>query len=164
MARARRNESTPTLGLALIRFVTGLVLLHHGWLGASEARPGPEDIEQSVSASLGELGTVLSAWGELLLESPDGAAVLWRWGALILGLLFTLGALMRPAGAFAVLFLSHGLVYGPQEHELAFLLLLVSSLSCAASGAGRRMGLDALFDQHFPSWITWKKRPDSIFP
>ena len=162
---ARGNDSLPTLGLAFIRFVTGLVLLSHGWRWVSEAPIEGSVIEKSVNSSLGELGSALTTWGEfVLLENPDALALLWQWAALLVGLLFVLGALIRPAGALAVLFLSHGLIYGPVEHELPFLLLLVSCLACSASGAGRRMGLDAVFDQHFPSWITWKKRPTSIFP
>jgi len=162
---ARGNDSLPTLGLAFIRLVTGLVLLSHGWHWVSESPIDGEVVERSVKSSLGELGTALSAWGEFcLLENPDALALLWQWAALILGLLFTVGALVRPAGALAVLFLAHGLVYGPVDQELPFLLLMVSCLACAASGAGRRAGLDAVFDQHFPSWITWKKRPTSIFP
>jgi len=161
----RANDTRPTVGLALIRFVTGMVLLSHGWRWVSEHKLEGSVVRESVNASLGELGSVLRTWGEtFLLFNPDAMAFLWRWGALLLGLLITLGALTRPAGALACFFLAHGLVYGPPEYELPLVLLLVSCLASAASGAGRRLGLDAVFDQHFPSWLTWKKRSSSIFP
>jgi len=164
MARGQPQDM-PTFGLALIRIVTGLVLFSSGWRWLSESTLDGSVIETSVTPSLGELSAPLAWWGDtFLLYNPDAIAFLWRWGALWLGLLFIVGALTRPAGALAALFLSHALCYGPREYELSFLLLLVSSLAISSARAGRRLGLDAVFEQQLPSWMTWTRRSGSIFP
>lgn len=158
-------QDLPTSGLVLIRIVVGVVLFSNGWRWLSESTLDGTVVETIVTASAGELSAPLAWWGDtFLLYNPDAMAFLWRWGALWIGVLFILGALTRPAGALAALFLAHALCFGPREYELSFLLLLVSSLAISSARAGRRFGLDSVFDQHFPSWMTWTRRSGSIFP
>ena len=158
-----RSRGVP-LGLVLLRITTGGVLVRQGWRWLTSDPLEAGAVRASIERSLDSLASWLVWWGEhALLASPDATALFWRWGALLFGLCFVLGALTRPAGFLAGLFLAHGIAYGPRETELAAFLLLVLCFACALSGAGRRWGLDALFDQHFPSWITWSRRPSSGF-
>ena len=46
----------------------------------------------------------------------------------------------------------------PPQASLALFLLLVGSVACSASRAGRRLGLDPLLDEQLPSWLTWTHR------
>jgi len=159
------SPSRPTFGLVLVRCAIGLVFLWHGWAWVSEKSFTGSDVVEHVRASAERHSGFVTWWGEtVLLYNPDAIAFLWSWAALVFGVLITLGALTRPAGALAALFCCHGLLYGPSDQDVAFLLLLVGALASAASGAGRRFGLDTAFDQNFPSWITWRRRSSSIFP
>lgn len=153
-----KKPPPPSLGLVLVRLVTGLVLLRHGWRWVTAGGVDGRTVRRHATEAIADLGGVLAWWGEtLLLGNPDAIAFLWRWAALLCGLCLLLGALTRPAGWIATLFLLHAYAYGPASEALTFLLLLVCSLACALSRAGRRLGLDPMFDAHFPPWLTWTR-------
>lgn len=148
--------------MVLIRVVLGAVLLVHGWRWITDGGFDGRTVLASVDAALGKLPALAAWWGEeVILRNPDAFAFLWRWAALLAGLCLLLGGLTRPAAGVACVFLAHGIVYGPEARELLYLVLGVAGFSCAISGAGRRLGLDAAFDQHFPSWLTWSRRSSS---
>jgi len=160
----RETSSAPSIGLVLVRLVTGAILVFHGWRWLQGPGIDPEQVRLAVQRSLDGLPGLLAGWGEhVLLSNPDAIAFLWTWAAFLCGCLLFLGALTRPAGWVAVLFLLHGYAYGPEPDRLLFLVLLVSCLACALSRAGRRIGLDVAFDEHFPGWLTWTRRPGSFF-
>ena len=160
---ARRDRPLPGLGLVLIRLVTGATLMSRGWSWIAEGLPGGRSVERFVREARGRIPDLLAWWGDhVLLVNPDAIAFLVRWVALLSGLCLVLGALTRPAGWIAVFFLTHAYVYGPESQELVFLLLLVSCLACALSRAGRRAGLDRMFDEHFPAWVTWSRSSGSF--
>ena len=161
---AKRVQSITPLGMVLIRVVTGAVLLLHGWEWLKEGTLTGSVVLRLVEDALPGLPASIGWWGEsVLLVNPDAFAFFGRWAALLIGVALVLGALTRPAGLLAVLFLGHAIAFGPVEAELAFVLLAVSAFACSVSGAGRRLGLDALFDQHFPSWVTWTRSSSSSF-
>ena len=161
---ARKASFSPTLGMVLIRVVAGAILLIHGWNWLHDGGIDGRTVLRSVEASLDGLPAVVEWWGEnVLLQNPDAFAFFWRWGALLCGLSLLLGGLTRPVGVVACVLLAHGIAYGPERYELLYLLLAVASFACAISGAGRRLGLDALFDLHFPAWVTWTRRSSSSF-
>jgi uncharacterized membrane protein YphA (DoxX/SURF4 family) len=151
-----RRRSEPSGGLVLVRIVSGLVLLVHGW--GWLARPGLDGmaIQRTVVSSIASQNGLVAWWGEsVLLSNPAAIAFLWRWAALVLGLCLALGALTRPAGTLAAVFLLHGLVYGPASEETLCLVLATCVLGAALSGAGRSLGLDAALDRELPKWLTW---------
>ena len=161
---AKRTRPPVPLGMVLIRVVTGAILLAHGWdwLKSGEL-DGRLVLDAVTGQTAGATGWV-AWWGEnVLLSNPDAFAFFWRWGALLIGIAFALGALTRPAGLIGVVFLMHGFAYGPEHLTLVWILLTVACFGCAVSGAGRRIGLDAMFDQHFPSWVTWSRSQSSGF-
>ena len=161
---ARRRDPLLPLGLVLLRMVTGLVLLSRGWGWLKSGGFDGRLVAEAVRDSFPRIADWLAWWGRhVVLANPDASAFLWRWGAFLVGIAFLFGALTRPAGLIAVLFLAHAIVYGPVESKLLFLLLAVVAFSLASAGAGRRMGLDSVFDQHFPSWVTWRRSPRSGF-
>lgn len=158
-----RRPLPPSLGLVLVRLVTGAVLAAHGWRSVRALEPSGRVLERTVEDALAGRGALLAWWGEtLLLGNPDAIAFLWRWTALFTGILLVLGALTRPAGWIAALFLAHAWVYGPPEDRVTFLLLLVSAVASALSRAGRRFGLDRLLDEQLPTWLTWTARRDTF--
>jgi len=141
-----------------VRLATGAILVQNGWRWVTAGGVDGRLVGRCVERALPSLPGPLAAWGRtVLLENPAAIAFLWRWAALACGLALVFGALTRPAGWIATLFLLHGYVYGPPDLALTFLLLLVCALACALSRAGRRLGLDPMFDQHFPTWLTWVK-------
>jgi len=159
---AREATSIP-LALVGVRVSAGLILLTHGWSWLHGEGPGGDAIRRATVAALPDLARPLAWWGEaVVLYNPDAMGFFWRWSAFLFGLALVLGALTRPAGTLAALVLCHGLLYGPPQHDLTFTLLLVSCLASATGGAGLRLGLDAAFDQHFPSWLTWARRKTSF--
>ncbi len=160
---ASKAHLPPTLGLVLVRIVTGWVFVAHGWSWLQGEGAGEEALRRWVDNASETLHPAFAWWGEnVLLYNPSGSLVLWEWSALVLGVLLTLGALTRPVGWIAVFFLLNAFAFGPESHELVFLLLLVSSLACALSRAGRRFGFDKLFDGYFPGWVTWTRTPSSF--
>lgn len=162
---ARRNHApSPTLGLVLIRVFIGGVLLVHGWRWVKTGGLDGRVVLRSVRAALSDVPPWLHWWGEhAVLMNPDAIAFFWRWGALLGGVAFLLGALVRPVGLFVGLFLAHAIAFGAPQQSMLFLVLLVSCLGCALAGAGRRAGLDSVFDQHFPGWVTWSRRRSTAF-
>jgi uncharacterized membrane protein YphA (DoxX/SURF4 family) len=146
----------PTVGLVLIRVVTGFVLAVQGW---SWVRKGGFDgpvVRRAVDAALDDVGGIAAFWAEhALLYNPDAFAFLGRWLALIAGVCIVLGALTRPAATLAAIGLFHTWVYGPAEQGLFSFVLLVSCAACAISQAGQRLGMDAGLDGKLPSWLTW---------
>jgi len=161
---ARRKRTDIPLGMVLLRAVTGVILLAHGWTWLKEGGFDGRTVLTNVEGSLPHVSAALAWWGEnVLLANPDAFAFFWRWAAFLIGVAFVFGALTRPAGILAVVFLAHAVAYGPPSLELLFLVLAMIAFACAASGAGRRVGLDALFDEHFPGWVTWARSQGSGF-
>jgi len=161
---AKRTRTPIPLGLVLIRVVTGAVLVLHGWRWLKAGTLDGVVVRVQVEQALPQVSSWLAWWGEsVVLANPDAIAFFWRWGALMIGLSFCAGALTRPAGVLATVFLAHAVVFGTAQQELAFFLLSLSTLVCAASGAGRRLGLDAMFDDHFPGWVTWARNRNTGF-
>lgn len=148
----------------MLRMATGLVLLTRGWAWLKDGGLDGRLVDGVVRGALPRLGDALSWWGRhVVLANPDASAFLWRWAAFLCGIAFLFGALTRPAGLLASVFLAHAIVFGAADDRLLFLLLAVVALCLASAGAGRRMGLDSVFDQHFPSWVTWRRRERSGF-
>jgi len=161
---AKRSRNSMAAGLVLVRVVTGAVFLVHGWGWVQDGGFDGAVVRDGVQATLSSADGLAGWWGRtVLLTNPDACAFFWRWAALLIGLAFVFGALVRPAGAFAVLLLAHAIAFGPSRHELVFLLLAAPSFACSISGAGRRFGMDAMLDEHLPGWVTWTKRPGSPF-
>ncbi|MFT5286022.1 MAG: putative membrane protein YphA (DoxX/SURF4 family) [Planctomycetota bacterium] len=150
--------------LVIVRITVALLLLTEGWSAIQVGVPDGGDLESSISERLDEHSSLLAWWGEtVLLANPDGTAFLWRWGLFLFGFLLTLGALTRPAGFLAAFLMLNAWAYGPIEMSDAFLLAAACCLAASISSAGRQMGLDSIFDQHFPSWLTWVHRDRSPF-
>lgn len=161
---ARRSDSVPTIGLVLIRLVTGGLLLHRGWSFVRAAEPTGRAVERSIEAALRHVHPVLHWWGEdVLLYNPGAIAFFLRWGALLVGVSFVLGGFVRPFGLLAAFFLANAMAFGPESQSALCLMLVGACLGCAFAGAGRRFGLDSIFDQHFPAWLTWHRRSPSSF-
>jgi uncharacterized membrane protein YphA (DoxX/SURF4 family) len=155
---ARTRSSKPPLGLVLVRLCIGAIFAHHGWTLLRSGGVDAQVVRKGVREAALSLNGLFAWWGEtVLLYNPDAIAFLWRWGALVCGLCLLLGALTRPVGWIATFFLLNAYAFAPAGRELLFLLLLVCALACALSRAGRRMGLDPMFDQHLPSWLTWTR-------
>ena len=159
---ARERTTTP-LALVAVRVTAGLILLLHGWRWLQGEGPDGAAIRASVQAALPDLWGPFAWWGDtVILENPDAMGFFWRWSAFLFGLALTLGAFTRPAGTLAAVVLCHGLLYGPPSADLTFSLLVVCALASATGGAGLRLGMDAAFDPHFPTWLTWARRKSSF--
>ncbi len=156
---AHRSAPRPSPGLVLVRVVTGAVLLLHGWRWVRAGTPVGGDVRRWAEDALAALGGALAWWGKtFVLANPAGSAFLWRWAALVCGILLVLGALTRPAALVAAFFLLHAWLYGPDAVALTSLLLLASCLACALSRAGLRLGLDIALDARLPGWLSWTRR------
>ena len=155
---AKNASPFPTAGLVLVRLVCGLVFVSHGWRWISEDTLGGAQVRSAVDAALVHGRSGFDWWGrEVLLSNPDAVAFLWTWMALLAGVCLFLGALTRPMGTIAAFFLLNGWMFGPETHRLLFLVLAMSCLACAIGRAGRRFGMDRMFDQYFPGWLTWNR-------
>ncbi|MEW6071927.1 MAG: hypothetical protein AB1726_04930 [Planctomycetota bacterium] len=155
---ARRSSPFPTAGLVLVRLVTALVLLVHGWRWLAGGGPDGALIRRAVDTALADGRTAFEWWGrEVLLWNPDAIAFLWPWLALGAGASLFLGALVRPVGTLAAFFLANAWMYGLPAQRLLFLVLAASAFACVLGRAGARLGLDGIFDQHFPGWLTWTR-------
>lgn len=161
---ARKDSPFPTAGLVLVRLVCGLVFVTHGWRWLSEGGLGAAEVRTAVDTALVHGRSIFDWWGrEVLLSNPDAIAFLWRWMALLAGICLFLGVLTRPIGVLAAFFLVNGWMFGPDPQRLLFLVLTVSCLACSIGRAGRRFGMDRMFDQHFPGWVTWSRSPKRGF-
>ncbi len=146
----------PSWGLVLVRLAVGAILALAGWhkvLGGAGA-----DLVLSTKQRVAEG----PAWFEgfmntLVYPFPEATAQLIQWGELVGGIALFLGALTRPVGVFAALMLICFAFAGPIDQIQFQLLLALCALACALSRAGRRVGLDAMLDGHFPGWISWTR-------
>ena len=160
---ARKEHRSPTAGLVLVRLTTGLVLLVHGWRWLATGEFDGALVRDTVDSALVEGRGLLDWWGrDVLLSNPDAIAFLGRWVAFVTGACLTLGALTRPMAVIAAFFLLNAWQFGSEGHEILFLVLATSCIACAVSRAGRKLGLDSVFDQHFPAWLTWTRRKRSF--
>ncbi len=150
----------------MIRVALGAILVRHGWAAIHAAGVAGADVRDHVRAALGDVPGVVAWWGEsVLLANPDGIAFLWRWAALLCGACLFLGGLTRPAGTVAALFAFQAFLFAEGEARLALGLIAIACAACAVSRAGRRLGLDTVFDQHFSPWVTWsRRRSNAVFP
>jgi uncharacterized membrane protein YphA (DoxX/SURF4 family) len=150
------SEPGPSWGLVLVRLATGAIVAVAGWkkiLGNVGA-----DLVLETKARVADG----PAWFESFMSAvvypfPEAFAQLIQWGELVGGIALFLGALTRPTGTAVALMLGCFAFAGPVEQIEFQLLLALCALACAISRAGRRVGLDALLDGHFPGWITWTR-------
>ncbi len=160
---ARKESRSPAAGLVLVRLTTGLVLLVHGWRWLATGDLDGGLVRDTVDSALVEGRGMIEWWGrEVLLSNPDAIAFLARWVAFVTGACLTLGALTRPMATIAAFFLLNAWGFGSEGHGVLFLVLAACCVACAMSRAGRRLGLDTVFDQHFPAWLTWTRRKRSF--
>ena len=164
MSPSATGSARSNWSLVLVRLTVALLLLTQGWAAIQAGTPDGGALQGSISERLGDRSGLLEWWGEtVLLANPEGVAFLWRWGLFLLGLFLTLGALTRPAGLFAAFLMINAWAYGPAYLSETFLLAVACCLSASISGSGRHFGLDSIFDQHFPSWLTWVRTARSPF-
>lgn len=162
MGRSKRAEIP--LGLVLVRFVSGVLIARQGWRWITDEVLRGDALRDVVSRATADLPVPVAWWGdEVLLANADATALFWRWGALIVGVALATGALVRTAGLLGVLLGLHGLVFGAPEDFRLLLLLAACLLACAATNAGRRLGMDALMEDRLPPWLTLQKRSSSPF-
>lgn len=148
-------ESRPvSLGLVLVRVTLGLLLFLHAW----DQITGPNGVRDLISGA--DLSSPFFAWwGEKLLkESPGFFSNLLVWIELLGGISLFLGALVRPFGLLVALAFGCCAVSDQDLLRATEILVAACALGCSLSGAGRALGLDAIFDQHFPRWVTWGGR------
>ena len=155
----------PTFGLVMIRVALGAILVRHGWAAMQGGLVTGADVRDGVRATLADVPGIVAWWGEtVLLANPDGIAFLWRWAALLCGAGLLFGALTRPAGTVAALFAFQAFLFAEGETRLVLGLIAIACAACAVSRAGRRLGFDTMFDQHFSPWFTWTRRRGAAFP
>jgi len=150
------NPESPSvsLGLVLVRVTCGLILTLHAW----ELITGPAGVPDLVSGA--DLSSPFFAWwGEkLLAKHPALFSQVLVWIELLGGISLTLGALVRPFGILLALAFAACAASDTDVPRAAEVLVAAIALGSALSGAGRSLGLDAIFDQHFPRWLTWARR------
>jgi uncharacterized membrane protein YphA (DoxX/SURF4 family) len=150
------ESEPPSWGLVLVRLAVGAILAVAGWqkiLGGVGA-----ELVLSTKARVAEA----PVWFERSMNAvvypyPEAFAQLLQWGELLGGVALFLGALTRPAGVLVGLMLISFSLAGPQDQAQFALLLALCAFACALSRAGRRVGLDAILDGHFPAWISWTR-------
>jgi len=153
---AKGDSLAPSFGLVLVRLAVGGIFLQAGW-HKIVGGVGPELVEDTAER-IAAAPAFFAWWGEhVVLRFPAVFAELIRWGECLIGVAFVLGALVRPAGVAALFMLANFYLAGPPTSGHLVLLLAVCALACALSRAGRRFGLDAILDQHFPVWATWSR-------
>lgn len=148
----------PSWGLVMVRLAVGATLAIAGWqkiLGGVGA-----ELVSSTKSRVAEA----PQWFESFMNAvvypyPEAFAQMIQWGELLGGVALFLGALTRPAGVMIGLMMIAFSYAGPAEQTPFALLVGLCSFACALSRAGRRMGLDAIFDGHFPGWISWTRAP-----
>jgi len=134
-------------GLVLIRLVTGTLLFLRAW-GLITHTGGVPNLLSGADLS----SPLFTWWGENWLEEyPAFFSQLIAWSVLLGGLALFLGALVRPFGLLVALVI--GCCAFSDEGVLRYTEILVS-----ANALGTTLGLDAIFDQHFPRWISWKRK------
>ncbi len=153
-AMVQFSHGSLNLGIVLIRVVLGLMLVAHAW-GYIAGEAGVPNLIAGSDLSSG----FFTWWGDnLLMKYPGTMSALIVWLEFLSGIAFVSGGLVRPLGTLlAFLMLCFALSSArPLERELV-ILVGTCALGCATSGAGRLFGLDAIFDQHFPRWLTWAR-------
>lgn len=150
------QHDTPSFGLALVRIVTGGILLVAGWQKLRSG-VGGELVLSTREAFAASPEILRNVGDQVVLQHPSLFAKLIVWGEVLGGLAFFLGAFTRPAGlALAFMFTAFVLV-GPDDARNLNLLLAVACFACAISRAGRSMGADVFLDGRFPSLFTWTR-------
>jgi uncharacterized membrane protein YphA (DoxX/SURF4 family) len=139
------------LGLVLIRMVTGILLVLHSWemIARSDGVP-------NLLAGADLTSPLFIWWGEnLLAENPAFFSGVIVWTEFLGGAALFLGALVRPMGLLLTAVMVCCAVSDEGLLRYAEILIAANTLGCAVSGAGCAFGLDAIFVQHFPRWVTW---------
>ncbi len=148
--------STPSLGLVLVRIVTGLVLLAAGW-DAWQGGVSAQIVERT-APRWAEAPEYVRAWGEqFVLKHPLAIANVVVWGQVVFGVLLFLGAFTRPVGIAAAFLFANAIFAAQSQHQPYALLLCASCLGCALSGAGRSIGADVFLNERLPGWLTWSR-------
>ena len=93
----------------------------------------------------------------VLVHAPASEKPYVDRGELVGGIALFLGAFTRPVGVAVGLMLMCFSLAGSSDHTQYALLLALCAFACALSRAGRRLGLDAILDGHFPAWISWTR-------
>ncbi len=158
---APRTTTRPSGGLVLVRVVMGALLLAKGWVWTRGGLPRAGDLRDMVRARIPDVWEPMQSLGELFADHPGVFAFVWRWGALLLGLALLVGAFTRPAGILAAIALLVAWPFVPEHASELFLVCAVCCLACGVSRAGRKAGLDRMFDSNFPSWMTWTRSRSS---
>ncbi len=146
----------PSWGLVLIRLGVGAILAIAGWQKILGGIGGDMVLATRQRVADGPV------WFESFMNTvvypfPEAFAQMIQWGELVGGIALFLGALTRPTGVALGLMLMCFSLAGPMEQMQYALLLALCSFACSLSRAGRRVGLDAILDGHFPAWISWTR-------
>lgn len=160
-----RESNVPPAGLVIVRVACGWIALWAGWRWWQGGMLDGREMRLMLRAALEHRGWFGRWWGEtVLLTNPEAVVFLWKSMAVVAGLSFLFGALVRPVGTLGVFFLVQAAAYGPEGSERIAMLLAACFLGCAISHAGRGFGLDVLLDSSLPPWMTWTKdRRRSLF-
>ena len=146
----------PSWGLVLVRLAVGAILAVAGWqkilggIGADMVLATKQRVAQGPVWFESFMNTVVYPF-------PEAFAQLIQWGELVGGVAIFLGAFTRPTGVVVGLMMMCFSLAGPADQTQYALMLALCAFACALSRAGRRMGLDAILDGHFPAWISWTR-------
>lgn len=152
MAKLQTDSVGP--GLVLIRVVTGALLFLNAWDLVSRTGGVPDLVSGA------DLSSPLFAWWgeELVRERPVLFSNLIAWSELLGGLALVLGALVRPFGLLVAVVMGCCAVSDTGLLRYTEILVCANALALSFAGAGTAFGLDSIFDQHFPRWLTWTRR------
>ena len=152
------TPSRPSDGLVLVRITLGFLSTWIGWSWATGAGLAASSVRGTIQHHAETLPGLARFWGNsVVLYNADASAFLTAWGTLLAGVACTIGMLTRPAASVLAFFALHLAVYGAPEWQPAAWLATAAAIGCAASRAGRRVGLDRALDGNLPSWLTWVK-------
>lgn len=156
---ASNQDAAHNMGLLLLRVFIGLVLLTNGWAGVRNHEPKPSELSQIVKTAAVEAPSLVRWIGQdLVAEQAEVFAVFIRWGSLIAGVLFLLGALVRPVGWIAGGVFMLAFFLGRPSQEQLHLIAAATCVACALTSAGCFMGMDTMLDKLLPTWLTWGKQ------
>ena len=148
--------SRPDWGIVLLRIALGAVLLWHG-ARLFDSGVGPWMVENTAHR-IAEAPDAFAWFGQnVALRLPAVSAWLYVGAMLLAGCALFLGALVRPAGAVAMLLMLIAFYAGPVgKQEYAF-LIAVCALVCFMSNAGTRVGVDQALVGRLSPLITWSR-------
>lgn len=150
------ESESPSWGLVLVRLAVGATITVAGWQKILGGVGG--ELVLSTKSRVEEAPTWFASFmNAVVYPYPEAFAQIIQWGELLGGVALFLGALTRPAGVMVGLMMLAFSFAGPAEQTPFALLVALCAFACALSRAGRRLGLDSIFDGHFPGWISWTR-------